>query len=373
MGGADAQRHDGADMTHRAAMVGTRRGLHHAKAYEGLGPRMRVVAFCEADPERRAQAAEATGLPVYADYAEMLERERPDVVHAVTSPLVPRVTWVEPAAQAGVKVLVIEKPLALRPSDAATLLDVAERSGLKIAVNHQRRYMPFAGALLDLVADEGTGLGGVHFVRASTYGRVMDMSTHLLDLALLALGDVPPTHVWAVAEGYEEHAWYPGPRQMTGTFTFSHGARALYEVSPADEPPFGNRTFAFDPPEGMPAYGPHRMHLDVWAERGRFWWREWGTWGYEVRGRPLFSAPAAFYRDDLPAQRAFTSALADWIEGVPHRCRLEVAALGFDALQGALRSALLGRRLAFPEAARLTDAERDELLRRLAADDPHHT
>lgn len=362
--------HDGATMTYHAAILGARRGLHHAKAYEGLAPRMRVVALCEADPERRAEAAEATGQPVYADYGEMLERERPDIVHAVTSPLVPRATWVEPAARAGVKVLVIEKPLALRPSEAAALLDVSGRTGLKIAVNHQRRSMPFADALLDLLADDEAGLGHVQFVRASTYGRVMDMSTHLLDLALLALGDARPTHVWATAEGYEEHAWYPGPRQMFGTFTFRNGARALYEASPAGEPPFGSRTFAFDPPKGMPAYGPHRMQLDVWADRGRFWWREWGTWGYEVRGQSPFSAPAAFYDDDLPAQRAFTSALADWIEGVPHRCRLEVAALGFEALQGALRSALLGRRLAFPEAARLTDWEQEELLKRLA-DDQH--
>jgi len=215
-------------MTYRAAIVGTRRGLHHAKAYEGLEPRMRVVAFCEADPDRRAEAAKATGLPVYADNGEMLERERPDIVHAVTSPLVPRALWVDPATSAGVRVLVVEKPLALRPSEAESLFDTAAGTGLKIAVNHQRRYMPFADALLDLLADEETGLGSVHFVRASTYGRVMDLSTHLLDLALLALGDVAPTHVWAVAEGFEEHAWYPGPRRMMGTFTCASGARLLY-------------------------------------------------------------------------------------------------------------------------------------------------
>ena len=357
-------RHDGGARatSYGAAIVGARRGLHHWKAYEGLAPRMLVTAICDVDPERRAEAAEATGLPVYTDYQEMLARERPDIVHAVTSPLVPRAPWVGLAAEAGVQALVIEKPLALAPREADALLEAARRTGLRVAVNHQRRYMPFAGKLLELLDDDQTGLGPVHFIRASTYGRVMDMSTHLLDLALLAVGDEPPSHVWAVAEGYEEHPWYPGPSQMAATFTFPGGARVLYEASPESRPPFGTRTFDFEPPSTMPSYGPHRMHLDVWAEHGRFWWREWGTWGYEVRGRPPYTAPTAFVVDDLPAQRAFTSAVADWIEGTPHRCRLDIARIGFDALQGAQRSALLGRRLSFPEAARLSGDEHTAFL-----------
>ena len=54
----------------------------------------------------------------YTDYVEMLKKEKPDIIHAVTEPTVPRHIWVEPAAEAGVKALVIEKPLALRPSEA---------------------------------------------------------------------------------------------------------------------------------------------------------------------------------------------------------------------------------------------------------------
>ena len=41
----------------------------------------------------------------------------------------------------------------------------------------------------------------MHFVRASTQGEIMGMSTHLMDVVLLAVDDVPPTAVWAAVEG----------------------------------------------------------------------------------------------------------------------------------------------------------------------------
>ena len=171
--------------TYRTAIVGARRGVHHARAYEGL-ENMKVVAICEVDEERRKAAVETLNVLGYADYQEMLEKEQPDIVHAVTMPTVPRSIWVEPAAAAGVKALVIEKPIALRPKEAADLTAAQQKTGLKIIVNHQRRYIrPFATKLLELLED---GLGAVHFIRASTQGEITDMNTHLMDLVLFVIG-----------------------------------------------------------------------------------------------------------------------------------------------------------------------------------------
>ncbi len=41
--------------TYRAAIVGGRRGVHHARAYQDL-ENMEVVAICEVDDQRRASA-----------------------------------------------------------------------------------------------------------------------------------------------------------------------------------------------------------------------------------------------------------------------------------------------------------------------------
>jgi len=127
---------------------------------------MKVIAICEIDEERLRTAVEELNIPGYTDYVEMLETEKPDIVHAVTEPTVPRHIWVEPAAAAGVKALVIEKPLALRPSEAEALAVAHEKTGLKIIVNHQRRYLPFAEKLLEFFANDS--LGDIHFIRACT-------------------------------------------------------------------------------------------------------------------------------------------------------------------------------------------------------------
>jgi predicted dehydrogenase len=366
-----------AERIYRTAIVGARRGLHHMRAYAGLEDRARVTAIAEIDAERRAAAAAAVGpgVQVYSDWLEMLDRERPDILHVVTSPTIPRAQWVQPAADAGVRVLALEKPIALRPSEADALLGAAERAGIKVAVNLQRRYMPFAGVLMELLADAERGLGPVHFVRASSAGMVADMYPHLLDLVLLAVGDAQPSHVWAAVEGSETDPRYPGPRQLMAECSFVDGTRALCEISHQSESPFGWRDFpAVYPPDIRP-WGPHRCNVDVWAERGRFWWREYGTWGYQVEGRPPRSEPTAFRDDDVPAQRAYTAALVDWLEvegmeGAPHRCSLATAGAGFALLSGALRSALLGQRLGYPEAGNLSDAEYGQLMERLGATQP---
>jgi hypothetical protein len=106
--------------------------------------------------------------------------------------------------------------------------------------------------------------------------------------------------------------------------------------------------------------------VDVWTERGRFWWRENGTWGYHLNGMAQpFVAPAQFNDDDMPAQTCFTQAIADWLddESKPHHCRLELALLGFDAILFAYRSALLGCRVSCDTP--LTDVEWEQLREKL--------
>ena len=129
------------------------------RGYESLEHRARVVALAEVDEDRRHAAGErlGPGVRLYANWLEMLDAEQPDVLHVVTSPRIPRADWVRPAAAAGVSVLALEKPIALVPSDAARLYEAADETGLKIAVNLQRRYMPFADKLIALLDDARPG------------------------------------------------------------------------------------------------------------------------------------------------------------------------------------------------------------------------
>ena len=320
---------------YRTAILGGRRGVRHARAYRGI-ENMTVVGICEQDADLRRWASEALGIPGFADYIEMLRDLKPDIVHAVTNPGITRGRWVRPAAEHGVKALVIEKPLALRPSEREALVHAAEAAPeLKIIVNHQRRYMPFADRLRQLLA-EGA-LGDIHFVRASSQGEIMDMATHLMDVALMALGDAAPTHVWAAVHGAETYSdsRLNCPESLMAQWAMPGGQRLFFEVA---KEPLGSADYRGADP---------RCNIDVWGSSGRFYWRENGAWGVDITGEGGSTVfPTSFPRDDEAAQTAFTRAIGAWLDGgEPHHCRLELALLGFDAIMAAYQSAYYGRRI----------------------------
>lgn len=339
--------------TYKTAIVGGRRGVHHARCYAGID-NMEVIALCEIEEGTRNAAISELNVTGYSDYEEMLKVEKPDIVHAVTAPTVPRHIWVEPAALAGVKALVIEKPIALRPSESEALAAVHEKTGLKIIVNHQRRYLPFAEKLLEFFAEDS--LGDIHFIRACTEGDITDMDTHLMDVVLFALKDVTITHVWGVVEGGEifDVPDRQCPEDLMAQYTFENGARVFFESA---RTAFGTIDF--------PGSNP-RCNVDFWGTKGRMWWRENGSWGYHLDGMvDPFVEPTHFGEDDKVGQKVFTQAIATWLddENQPHRNRLEHALHGFDLIMAAYRSALIGNRIEYPP--KLSDDEWVELKNRV--------
>ncbi|GEM_PF-496784 len=345
---------------YRVAILGAgQQGMAHARAYRDSA-NMAVVALCDLDRDRLDAGLRELDVRGYADFGEMLAREQPDVVHAVTVPSIPRAQWVQPAARAGAKVLVIEKPIALRPKEAAELAAAQETTGLPIIVNHQRRYLPFLDRWEELQA--GDALGDIHFVRAATDG-VSDMATHLMDLVLAVLGDQPPVAVWATAGGACEYhdPTRLCPDNLLATYTFPGGVRVLFEagttpLGTSDFPGTGGRL------AGVPG---SVMSLDVWGTRGRCWWRERGSWGYQTEGMAQPHIEQTSLGQAMP--RSFQS-IAEWLErGTPHRCRLDLAQVGFQALIAGYRSALYGRRLEAPiDSLELTDAEWEALREQVA-------
>ena len=66
-------------MTYRVGVIGCgRKGTSHARAY-ALNPATEVVAAADTDAENLALFCERFGVPGYADYREMLRRERIDI------------------------------------------------------------------------------------------------------------------------------------------------------------------------------------------------------------------------------------------------------------------------------------------------------
>jgi predicted dehydrogenase len=110
----------------------------------------RVVAVCDSEPLMAEQLAVRLAVPAhYGDFAAMLERERPDVVHVCTPPQ-SHLGLARMAVDAGCHVL-IEKPLALSYPDSVALVEYVERAGKCLTIGHTTQFDPVAEDLRKLV------------------------------------------------------------------------------------------------------------------------------------------------------------------------------------------------------------------------------
>lgn len=130
----------------RLALVGAGAGIaaQHFSAIATVD-RLTLVAVCDVNESRRAQVAERTAAPFYADFELMLSEVKPGVV-AITTPHPSHASLAEAALRAGAHVLV-EKPLAVTVSEAERLERAAATAGLTLAVSFQQRFSPMTERL----------------------------------------------------------------------------------------------------------------------------------------------------------------------------------------------------------------------------------
>lgn len=289
-------------MTYRSAILGCGgRSRAHFQVYPDLA-NMRMVAACDRDEDRLHEKGREYDIPtLYTDLADMLTKERPDILHIVTPPDV-REGPIELAGKTGVRGIIVEKPVALNPTQAGKIAALAEKYGLKIAVNTQRRYFPSCQQLKALL-DEGA-IGNILFVRCATKGNVLSMGPHLVDLLQFFLGDVPPTSVWACAHGMNGHEYgHPAPAKVLARYVYANGVTVYLED--ADD--------AVCTPDEK-AFWQH-LRLDFWGTRGRAWYTQNHDWGYQSEGMAdAIRTPVTWKEEDLAGQRLFTQAMANWLD-----------------------------------------------------------
>lgn len=122
-----------------------------------------LAAVCDSNPELVRQRARECVCAGYTDYRELIETERPDVVHlCVPNHLhAPMAVF---AAQHGAHVLT-EKPMAIRYEDAAEMAEAAKACGVMLGVVFQQRFGP--GAMLIKNTLESGLLGRVYSAKLS--------------------------------------------------------------------------------------------------------------------------------------------------------------------------------------------------------------
>lgn len=139
-------------MTLRVALIGCGKIADgHVQEIQKLGSQAHLVAVCDRELLIAEQLATRFGVPQhYDDLQQLLDRERPDVVH-VTTPPQTHLRLGEQLLQAGCHVY-MEKPFTLNHGEAVKLIAAAERAHKKITVGYSSYFDPPALAMRELIA-----------------------------------------------------------------------------------------------------------------------------------------------------------------------------------------------------------------------------
>jgi predicted dehydrogenase len=157
-------------------------------------PGIEVVALADPDPAGRTRAqGRARARRTYADYREMLEKERPELVSVAPRWTDQHHAMVRAALSAGAHVY-CEKPFTRTLAEADELLELAARAGRRIAVAHQGRISP---ATLRLKQRLEEGLVG-ELLEIRVHGKqdrraggedMVVLATHQFDLVRFLAGE----------------------------------------------------------------------------------------------------------------------------------------------------------------------------------------
>ncbi len=193
----------------------------HLRAYHRAG--YRVAALCDVVPHR-ARKRKTEFFPearVYRDYRDLLRRDDIEVVDLTTHPPV-REPMIEAALEAGKHVL-SQKPFVLDLDRGRRLVELAERRGVKLAVNQNARYAPHFRYIIEAVRagliGEVTAIDcSVHWnhdwVRGTPFDRLRhlilgDFGIHWFDLVCCLLAGRGVRQVFASAVRSPQQAARP--------------------------------------------------------------------------------------------------------------------------------------------------------------------
>jgi predicted dehydrogenase len=226
----------------RVAVIGCRPiGIAHASGVSG-SDRAKLVAGCdlsEAELESFDQKyrEEWSGLSLYTDHQEMLEKEKPDIVTVATGDS-SHAGLVVDAANAGVKGIYCEKPLATSLQDADRMVEAVERNGTILSVGHTRRWRPIWRHVKEEIVDKGE-IGPVQYIIGALNGARSMMfrnGTHLVD-TICYFADSDPKWVSAALEdGFDDFVSYKGDGghepasepSVSGYIRFRNGVRGIF-------------------------------------------------------------------------------------------------------------------------------------------------
>lgn len=153
-----------------------------------------IVAVADSDGAGRAAAQKRTGATnAYADFRQMLQKERPHVVSVALRHLDQHRDMVIACAEAGASIF-LEKPMCRNLQEADEMIAACEKHHVKLAIAFQTRVSPKLQRVKELIADGRLGdileMRGRGKEDARAGGEdLMVLGTHIMDLMRYFAGE----------------------------------------------------------------------------------------------------------------------------------------------------------------------------------------
>ena len=283
---------------HRAAVIG-----HTGRGNYGHGldtvwrslPQVEVVGVADPDDAGRTAGVKSTGAArAYADYREMLAKEKPDLVSIGPRHMDQRVEMVTAAAEAGAHIY-CEKAFAENLEDADRIVAAIQRAEVKFQLAHQMRISPFTREVARMVREGDIGViqevrgRGKEDARAGGED-LMVLGSHILDDFRILLGDPQWVFAHVTTEGREldrkqrtptrEPVGPTAGREIAAQFAFANGVHAYFASKQNDltHPDrfgihiYGSKGVIFLPNALYPSGQPYVLRSPAWRPDAEHRW-----------------------------------------------------------------------------------------------------
>jgi predicted dehydrogenase len=294
----------------------------HIRGYLDSG-RYEIVGLADLEEAAMAEKDRTFGIAPrhYSDARAMLAAERPDVVsvctwHSGHAPMAIAAAAHRPRA------ILVEKPMADTLGAAEQMITACKRNGVKLAISHQRRFIPSYTLARELIARGA--IGEVRLIQSFAADGLPNYSTHQTDMYRYLLGDAECD--WVMGNVERKTDRYERSTRIEdcaiGTFHFTNGAMALIlsDVTPTVYQ--GAWIYGSDGMINLTTYSLQLMNRDTG-----------GRWElHEPDGRFHRLAEHGEQLEWFEAPAAQMAELADWITGARDDFRGE-AINGIKALQ----------------------------------------
>ena len=321
---------------------------NHIRGYIDCG-RYEIVGLADLSEAAMADKDNLFGISPrhYTDAREMMEKERPDVVSICTWHT-GHATWTIAASAYQPKAILCEKPMADTVGRAEQMMIACRRNGVKLAIAHQRRFLPAYTLTRNLIAQGA--IGQVHLIQSFGGAGLPNYSSHQTDMYRYLLSDDECVWVMGNIERKTDQ-WERGTRiedRAMAVFQFKGGARALILSDLIPDYYQGALIFGS---EGMINMTCNDMQL-LNKDTG-------GKWEQRVPDGKFYTYADQGARFDwVEGGAGQADELADWIEDrSEHRGRAEYGFKALEMIHAVYESARMHEKVVMPLQTRVSPLE----------------